>query len=73
MNHPRSGTHLQWRKSSYSSETANCVEVALSSALVGVRDSKNPEGATLVYSAGSWGDFVSAVRGGEFDRPTAKR
>jgi hypothetical protein len=42
-----------WRKSSYSNGTGNCVEVAHSSLLVGVRDSKNPSGPILTFPAAS--------------------
>ena len=65
MNRARSGTR-QWRKSSYSSDSANCVEVLLSETQVGVRDSKDQTGPALSYSAASWTDFVAAVRSGEF-------
>ena len=71
MIYPRSGTQAQWFKSRRSSDTANCVEVAIlsSSLQVGVRDSKNTEGPLLTYSAESWRDFVAAVQAGEFDLP----
>ncbi|XVU25829.1 DUF397 domain-containing protein [Actinoplanes sp. CA-054009] len=35
---------------------------------VGVRDSKDPDGPLLVFTAVSWRDFVSGVTDGEFDR-----
>ena len=41
---------MQWRKSSYSTANANCVEVALSSNTVRVRDSKNAGGPVLSFS-----------------------
>lgn len=68
----RSGTGLRWRKSSYSSDTANCVEVLASTAGIGVRDSKDPGGPALRYSAVSWSSFVLAVRSGEFDPGAAR-
>ena len=41
----------EWRKSSYSSQSGNCVEVARNlPGLVAVRDSKEPGGARLVVS-----------------------
>lgn len=40
--------HAQWRKSSFSTEGADCIEIAyLAEPRVGVRDSKNPEGGHL--------------------------
>ena len=54
-----------WRKSTRSSGGGNCVEVANGGALVGVRDTKDRAGGTLVVSSGAWREFVGAVRGGE--------
>ncbi|SHK96276.1 DUF397 domain-containing protein [Streptomyces yunnanensis] len=53
----------RWRKSSYSNgDGGNCVEVADNvPAIVPVRDSKDREGGTLVFSTGAWGRFVSAI------------
>jgi hypothetical protein len=44
---------VTWRKSSYSTDQANCVEVRLGQ-VVGVRDSKDPESGVLAFSAGAW-------------------
>ncbi|UGT45326.1 DUF397 domain-containing protein [Nocardia yamanashiensis] len=52
----------QWIKSSYSESGGQCVEVAfLANDAVGVRDSKDPHGPALVFSAGEWATFLSAV------------
>ena len=60
---------LHWRKSSYSAENGNCVEIAdLPGGGVTVRDSKDPHGPALVYTRGEWADFVRAVKDGEFDQ-----
>ncbi|MFF2660648.1 DUF397 domain-containing protein [Kitasatospora sp. NPDC058032] len=57
-----------WRKSSYSAQQGQCVEVASSmQGLVPVRDSKDPQGPALVFPAESFAAFVDAVRAGEFD------
>jgi hypothetical protein len=54
----------EWRKSSYSSQDGNCVEVARNvPGLVAVRDSKEPDGAKLVVSRETWRVFVRGVRG----------
>jgi len=53
-----------WRRSSRSTDTANCVEVAVAGSAVGVRDSKDPDGAVLVLPAAAWTRFVAAVRSG---------
>ncbi|GIH80421.1 DUF397 domain-containing protein [Planobispora longispora] len=56
-----------WRKSSRSN-LGNCVEVArLSGGLIGVRDSKAPEDAALVFTPAEWDAFVAGVKDGEFD------
>jgi len=56
-----------WRKSSRSTDTANCVEMALTGTAVAVRDSKQPTGATLTLTPRAWATFTTALRNGEFD------
>jgi hypothetical protein len=55
----------QWQKSSYCASNA-CVEVAMTSNAVLVRDSKNPQDAPLSFTADEWSAFVQGVRSGEF-------
>jgi hypothetical protein len=52
-----------WRKSSYSGgSSGNCLEVgAAPLPLVPVRDSKNPTGPALVFSAPAWSAFVASL------------
>ncbi|MFF8314140.1 DUF397 domain-containing protein [Streptomyces lydicus] len=58
-----------WRKSSYSTNGGECIEIADDiPGLVPVRDSKNPEGAALLISAPAWNAFVAAVRSAAFSR-----
>jgi Domain of unknown function (DUF397) len=60
-------TTAVWRKSSYSSNNGDCVEVARNlPGIVAVRDSKNPAGPALVFTADEWRAFTSAARAGEF-------
>lgn len=48
----------RWRKSSYSDSQQECVEVALSSAAIGVRDTKNRQGGELALHPAAWHAFV---------------
>ena len=50
----------QWRKSSYSGKE-NCVEVALGAEVVGVRDTKNPTGGSLVLPELGWRSLLAAA------------
>ncbi|MFE7592949.1 DUF397 domain-containing protein [Kitasatospora sp. NPDC057512] len=57
-----------WRKSTYSNNGGDCVEVADGyPGVMPVRGSKDPEGAALVFQTTEWESFVVAVRSGEFD------
>ncbi len=57
-------SRAEWRKSSYSGQDGNCVEVARNlPGLVAVRDSKEPDGAKLVISQAAWRVFIRAARG----------
>lgn len=52
----------RWRKSTYSGGGGNCLEAAFHfSAVVPVRDSKNPHGPKLVFRAESWSAFIDGV------------
>jgi len=55
-----------WRTSS-TSGGGECVEVQPLSESVQVRDSKDPNGAVLVFNFDEWARFVEGVRLGEFD------
>ncbi len=51
-----------WRKSSFSSDEGNCVEVAFAEpTAVAVRDSKNQDGPTLAVPVVTWHSFISTV------------
>lgn len=60
----------RWRKTSYSDSTVTaCLEVAdgYHATLVPVRDSKNPHGPALVFTAAAWEAFVDGVKSGDFE------
>ncbi|WP_040864611.1 DUF397 domain-containing protein [Nocardia exalbida] len=58
---------IQRSKSRHSGTQADCVEVAfLSRGDVGVRDSKNPGGFTLVFTPSEGDASTAAVHSGEF-------
>jgi hypothetical protein len=56
---------LRWRKSSYSSNQGECVEVAPLPNGTAVRDSKDPDGPILRFSAGEWRTFLDGVKDGD--------
>ncbi|MDH6134240.1 hypothetical protein P3T37_003642 [Kitasatospora sp. MAA4] len=56
-----------WRKSSFSTNGGECIEVADGfPGVMPVRDSKDPQGPALVFPAVSFASFVAAVKSGEF-------
>ncbi|AYF76308.1 DUF397 domain-containing protein [Nocardia yunnanensis] len=60
----------KWFKSTYSEGGSQCVEVAwLDGGQVGVRDSKNPTGPSLMFTPGAWDAFTASIREGRFKRP----
>lgn len=61
-------TGAAWRKSVKSQNNGGCVEVADLGDHVALRDSKNPTGPVLVFTAFEWECFVDGVDKGEFAR-----
>ncbi|MFM9441916.1 DUF397 domain-containing protein [Streptomyces acidiscabies] len=56
---------FEYRKSSYSDDEEECVEVATNlPALIAVRDSKSPTGPNLRLTPPTWTAFETAVREG---------
>jgi hypothetical protein len=61
-------TGAQWRKSTRSGSTGNCVEVAKNlDGVIAVRDSKDPNGPVLLFTPDEWTAFTSGTKDGEFD------
>jgi len=71
----------KWRKSTFSGNGADCVEVSVADArhaptghkssaadrLFLLRDSKDPHGPILTFTPNEWLAFVGGVKDGEFD------
>jgi hypothetical protein len=61
-----------WRKSSYSNGAGgSCVEIAVLGRTpkhehdIAVRDSKDPHGPALTFTARQWRDFIAAIKAHE--------
>jgi len=66
---PTIGSQPEWVKSSLSYANGNCVEVAsLPGNEIGVRNSRDAEGAVLRFTRDEWHAFIGGVNNGEFDR-----
>ncbi len=60
--------HVTWHKSSYSNGSGGaCVEVADLGTTRAVRDSKDPTGPALMFTATEWAVFTAGVKSGDFD------
>ncbi len=57
-----------WITSSASNEDGNCVEMSCRGVEVHVRDSKNPTGPRLRFTAEMWDRFVAAAASGRIER-----
>jgi hypothetical protein len=62
-----------WRKSSYSGNGTNCVEVAIIDDVIAVRDSKNRSGPALRFTCSEWRAFLAGAKDGEFDLGSSPR
>lgn len=59
---------LNWKTSTRSGGSGNCVEVAMTTDAVYVRDTKDRSKAPHVYTAAEWDAFIGGAKDGEFDR-----
>ncbi|QOV44473.1 DUF397 domain-containing protein [Streptomyces chromofuscus] len=63
-----SSLDARWIKSRHSNAEGNCVEVAtLVDGGVAMRNSRDPDGPALVYTAAEVAAFVAGAKEGEFD------
>lgn len=54
---------VPWRKSSHSDHSGGeCIEVADFATVIGVRDSKDPDGPQLAFSTKAWRTFTRRVK-----------
>ncbi|WP_026412223.1 DUF397 domain-containing protein [Actinomadura oligospora] len=53
---------VSWRKSSHSPDWDDCVEMAATAGVVGVRDSKDPGGPVLAFSRRETAELLNRVR-----------
>jgi hypothetical protein len=66
-------SRVAWRKSSYSNSSGgSCVEIAILKGArdkhdIAVRDSKDPHGPALTFTAGQWRDFTTAIKARDLD------
>jgi hypothetical protein len=62
-------TGAEWKKSTRSNGSGNCVEVATNlPGIVAVRDTKdNGNGPVLIFTPAEWAAFVGGTKDGEFD------
>lgn len=56
-----------WFKATRSVGNGQCVEVRRYDGAIQVRDSKDPDGPVLTFTADEWDAFVDGARQGEFD------
>lgn len=56
MTSPTPVTFHQWRKSTRSNGSSDCVEIGISTdgTLIGIRDTKDPEGPIMVVDRQEW-------------------
>ncbi|MDX5460148.1 DUF397 domain-containing protein [Micromonospora tulbaghiae] len=55
---------MTWRKSTRSNGSGDCVEVADNlPSVVGLRDSKDPNGPILIFAPHAWVAFVECLKG----------
>ena len=60
--------HADWRKSTHSNPSGNCVELArLPAGQVAVRNSRHPRGPVLICASDELAAFIQSAKDGQFD------
>lgn len=57
----------EWRKSSFSGDQGNCVEVANLGDETDIRNSNHPDAGTLRFKNAALAGWLAGIRAGEFD------
>jgi hypothetical protein len=61
--HDRDLSRAAWRKSTYSSQDGNCVEVATNLLdIIAIRDSKDSDGPGLIFTSEEWAFFTDRIK-----------
>jgi hypothetical protein len=60
-------TSVEWKKSTRSSGSGQCVEVGITDEGVAVRDTKDRSKPAHIYTRAEWDAFIGGVKDGEFD------
>jgi Domain of unknown function (DUF397) len=64
--HHQDLSRAAWRKSTYSGQDGNCVEIATNlPGIIAIRDSKNPAGPVLRFTHCDWTAFIRGIETGE--------
>ncbi|MFI2640441.1 DUF397 domain-containing protein [Streptomyces sp. NPDC018610] len=53
---------LHWRKSTYSGDSSNCIEIAPTPTAIHIRDSKDGAAPHLTVTPSAWADFLRLAR-----------
>ncbi|ASO21948.1 hypothetical protein FHR81_005589 [Actinoalloteichus hoggarensis] len=51
-----------WRKSRWSQATSSCIEIGQAPGVVGIRDTKNRDGGTLVVGRAAFAGLLGAIK-----------
>ncbi|RSO04574.1 hypothetical protein DMH18_33905 [Streptomyces sp. WAC 06783] len=61
----------KYRKSSYSNEERECVQIATTRHTITIRDSKHPTGPTLHLTPTAWASFLAGLNAETRSQPAA--